>query len=66
MISFRGGSLRYVGSTDVTLSTGGVNRPLQMTAAGGGSINVEDQFTTLTVPGPACFAALARPSRITT
>jgi autotransporter-associated beta strand protein len=51
VISFRGGGLRYTGSTNATLATGGVNRPLQMTAAGGGAINVEDMTVTLTIPG---------------
>jgi autotransporter-associated beta strand protein len=51
VISFRGGSLRYTGTGAVTLSTGGVDRPLQMTAAGGGLISVEFGTGVLTVPG---------------
>jgi autotransporter-associated beta strand protein len=51
VISFRGGSLRYLGAAAVTLSTGGLDRPLQMTAAGGGLISVEDPAGVVTVPG---------------
>jgi autotransporter-associated beta strand protein len=51
VISFRGGALRYIGSTSISLATGGVNRPLQLTAAGGGVINVETSGVVLTVPG---------------
>jgi autotransporter-associated beta strand protein len=51
VISFRGGTLRYIGSTSISLATGGVNRPLQLTAAGGGVINVETSGVVLTVPG---------------
>ena len=50
-ISFRGGTLRYNGSGAVTLATGGVNRPLEMFAAGGGMIAVENANGVLTVPG---------------
>jgi autotransporter-associated beta strand protein len=51
VISFRGGALRYIGSTSISLATGGINRPLQLTAAGGGVINVETSGVVLTVPG---------------
>lgn len=50
-ISFRGGTLRFNGGTSVTLSTGGVHRPLEMYAAGGGMIRVETSGVALTVPG---------------
>ncbi len=50
VISFRGGTLRYTGSDSITLATGGVNRPLVMSAAGGGIISIEGNGT-LTVPG---------------
>jgi autotransporter-associated beta strand protein len=51
VISFRGGELLYTGSTSITLETSGTNRPLVMSAAGGGVINVQDAAVTLTVPG---------------
>ncbi|HSQ54330.1 MAG TPA: autotransporter-associated beta strand repeat-containing protein [Gemmata sp.] len=51
IISFLGGSLRYIGGGSVTLATGGVNRPLEMYAAGGGLINVENSGAVLIVPG---------------
>jgi autotransporter-associated beta strand protein len=50
-ISFRGGELLYTGSTSIILETSGSNRPLVMSAAGGGVINVQDLAVTLTVPG---------------
>jgi autotransporter-associated beta strand protein len=50
VISFRGGTLWYIGSGAATLATSGTNRPLQLTAAGGGIIRVETGGT-LTVPG---------------
>jgi fibronectin-binding autotransporter adhesin len=49
VISFRGGTLWYIGTGSVSLATAGTNRPLQLTAAGGGMIRVESG--TLTVPG---------------
>ena len=50
-IAFRGGTLRYIGTGPVSLSTGGTDRPLEMSAAGGGIIRVEEAGGTLTVPG---------------
>jgi fibronectin-binding autotransporter adhesin len=50
-ISFRGGTLRYIGGTSTTLATAGTNRPIEMYAAGGGMISVETAGVTLTVPG---------------
>ena len=50
-ISFRGGTLRYTGSSAVTLSQGVTNRPLEMYASGGGMISLEDSAGILTVPG---------------
>lgn len=51
LISFRGGTLRFNGSSSVSLTTGGISRPLQLYAAGGGMIAVENSAGILTVPG---------------
>ncbi len=51
VISFRGGALHYSGGSSITLATSGSNRPLVMSAAGGGVVNVELLGVTLTVPG---------------
>lgn len=46
-ISFRGGTLWYIGGSSISLSS----RPLEMSAAGGGIIRVETSGVTLTIPG---------------
>ena len=44
-------ALRYLGTGAVTLATSGTNRPLELSAAGGGIISIETATGILTVPG---------------
>jgi fibronectin-binding autotransporter adhesin len=50
-ISFRGGTLWYIGGSSATLSTSATPRPLELSAAGGGIIRVETPGVVLTIPG---------------
>src|SRR5262249_16134090 len=49
-INLRGGTLRYLGTSDLTLATGPTNRPLVL-GIGDGAVNVETTGVTLTIPG---------------
>ena len=50
-ISFRGGTLWYLGGSSISLSTSSTPRPLELSAAGGGIIRVETPGVVLTIPG---------------
>ena len=50
-ISFRGGTLWYLGGSSISLSTSSTPRPWSLSAAGGGIIRVETPGVVLTIPG---------------